>query len=150
MKSLFNAIDNNEIIGRIEKLSPSSRAIWGKMSVSQALQHCQQPLKVAFGELKLKRSLLGVLFGKTYRKKLTADDQPFPRHSPTDKKFIVKDEPDFDLAKTKLILLVRKFAEKGPEGISKNVHPFFGHMTVHEWNKLMYKHLDHHLRQFGV
>ena len=150
MKSLFNAIDNNEIINRIEKLTPSSKAEWGKMTVSQVLEHCQQPLKVAFNELKLKRSLVGILFGKMAKKQLTVNDDPFKKNLPTAKQFIIKDQPDFNKAKAKLISLVKMFAEKGPEGISKHPHPFFGHMTVHEWNKLMFKHLDHHLRQFGV
>jgi Protein of unknown function (DUF1569) len=150
MKSLFNAIDNNEIISRIQKLDKFAKAEWGKMNVGQMLAHCQVPIQVAFDEKKLKRGLIGILFGKMSKRQLTADDKPFKKHLPTDKHFIIKGDKNVEEEKQKLIALVKRFAEKGPEAISKQPHPFFGKMTVHDWNKIMYKHLDHHLRQFGV
>ena len=63
MKSLFSAEDNQEIIDRINRLTPQTPARWGKMNVSQMITHCQQPLKVAYGELKEKQSFTGRLFG---------------------------------------------------------------------------------------
>ena len=150
MKSLFNSNDNNEIVQRIEKLSTSSEAQWGKMNVGQMLAHCQEPIKVAFGESKPKRGLIGMLFGGIAKKQLITNDQPFKRNLPTDKNFVIRDERNFEEEKTKLVALIKRFAEKGPEAISKEIHPFFGKLTVHEWNKLMHKHLDHHLRQFGA
>jgi len=150
MKSLFNLTDNNEIIARIERLSQSSKAEWGKMNVGQMLAHCQEPIKVAFGEAKTKRGLIGILFGKMAKKQLTGDDAPFKKSLPTAPTFVIKGDRNFEEEKNKLVAYVKRFAEKGPEAISKDPHPFFGHMTVHEWNKLMMKHLDHHLRQFGA
>ncbi len=35
-------------------------------------------------------------------------------------------------------------------GLSKDPHPFFGNLNSEEWDTLNWKHLDHHLRQFGV
>jgi len=64
MQSIFNATDNAEFIERINKLTPSSPALWGKMNVSQMLVHCQVIIQVALGELRLKRNLLGFLFGE--------------------------------------------------------------------------------------
>ncbi len=57
-----------------------------------------------------------------------------------------------DQVKTRLGLsrLIDKFAAGGAAGCTKNPHSFFGKMTPEEWAILMYKHLDHHLRQFGV
>ena len=149
MKSLFNKEDNQEIVDRINTLSDSTPAQWGKMNVSQMLAHCQSPLKVAFGELKLKRGLIGILFGNIAKKKL-AGETPFQRNLPTDKNFLVKDNRKFDEEKQKLIHLVRKFTTEGPSGLSKEPHPFFGKLTNGEWDNLMWKHLDHHLKQFGV
>ncbi len=148
MKSLFNPNDNNEIIERINNLKPDSKSEWGKMNVSQVLAHSQAPLRVAFGEVKLKRGLLGILFGKMAKKKLLAET--FKKNMPTDKAFIVVDDRNFEEEKNKLIKLVRRFAEDGPGGITKETHPFFGELTSEEWDALQWKHLDHHLRQFGV
>ena len=45
--------------------------------------------------------------------------------------------------------LVRAFHARGPEKLAKE-HPFFGPLTSAEWDRLQWKHLDHHLRQFGA
>lgn len=149
MKSLFDRQHNEEIIERLNRLTPETKNVWGKMSVSQMLAHTQQPLRVAFGELKLKRSLIGILAGPIAKKKLSSEEQ-WQRNMPTDKNFIFGEERNFDEEKKKLTVLVRRFAELGPGGISGETHPFFGKLTVNEWDRLMWNHLDHHLRQFGA
>jgi hypothetical protein len=69
---------------------------------------------------------------------------------PTDKNFIIADQRDFEEEKRKLISLVQRFGATGPAGITEKQHPFFGMLTTDEWDKLMGKHLDHHLSQFGT
>lgn len=150
MESLFTAAHNQKIIHRINSLSPSSKALWGKMNVSQMLAHCQIPLKVAHGETKIKRGLLSILFGTFVKNKLTKDDKAFDRNLPTNKKLIIIDEREFETEKHDLISLVEKFHQLGPNGLTKHPHPFFGRMNEREWDTLQWKHLDHHLRQFGV
>ncbi|HEY3250275.1 MAG TPA: DUF1569 domain-containing protein [Ignavibacteria bacterium] len=149
MKSLFDTSVNLEIIGRINKLTSGSKAEWGKMTVSQMLSHCRVPLESAFGEVKLKRNPIGVLLGPIAKKSIFKDE-PFKKNLPTDKNFIFKDDRNFDEEKIKLTEKVQKFAASGPDGITKDPHPFFGKLTVNQWDMLMWKHLDHHLRQFGV
>jgi Protein of unknown function (DUF1569) len=46
--------------------------------------------------------------------------------------------------------LVDRFCQAGAPGCTSHPHSFFGHLTPEEWAILTYKHLDHHLRQFGV
>jgi hypothetical protein len=134
------------IIARINKLHPGSKALWGKMNVEQMMGHCQQQLRVAIGDLQLKQSLIGVLFGRLAKKKLL-EDKPFSKNLPTAPQFIVKSTPEFESAKNNLIGFITRFDENA---ITKAPHPFFGKMTVAEWSEGTWKHLDHHLRQFGV
>lgn len=150
MQSLFNTTDNQKIIDRINSLSNTSQAQWGKMNVAQMLAHNQVPLKVAFGEHKLKRGLMSILFGKMFKNKLMKDEKPFDRNLPTDKTFIVVDQREFEKEKNALSELIKNFVEKGPNGLTKDPHPFFGELTGEEWDKLQWKHMDHHLRQFGA
>jgi hypothetical protein len=150
MKSLFNKGDNQEIINRISTLTAASQAQWGKMNVGQMLTHCQEPLRVAYGDLKLKRGLIALLFGAYVKKKLTKDEQPFGKNLPTDNAFIVVEPKGFEEEKKKLIGVVQKFEQVGPSGITKEKHPFFGSMTPNEWDIIQWKHLDHHLKQFGA
>ena len=149
MKSLYNPGDNQEIISRLQQLRPDAQALWGKMNVAQMLAHCQVPLQVAYGDVKIKRRFIGWLFGRIAKKKLSSD-KPWDKNMPTDPEFIMKSEHDFDTEKNKLIPLVQRFALAGPDGITKDPHPFFGKLTSEEWDRLQWNHLNHHLGQFGV
>ena len=148
MKSIFNPGDNKEIIDRINRLSSGSTAQWGKMNDSQMLAHAQIPIKVSLGEIKLKRGLIGTLFGSLAKKQLL-NDKPFKKNLPTDRSFIIQGIPDFEKEKNSLMELVQRLG-KSSTNLTNEPHPFFGKMKVNEWDTLMIKHLDHHLRQFGV
>jgi Protein of unknown function (DUF1569) len=148
MDSLFNAEDNNSIQQRINKLAPDAKPLWGKMNVSQMLAHLQPTMLVSFGELKLKRGLMGFLFGKVAKKKIV-NEQPFKQNIPTLKEFKVAGK-DFEAEKNKLLFYVDRVKTEGPKIFTSKPHPFFGKLTAEEWNMLQWKHLDHHLRQFGV
>lgn len=147
--SIFNRENNQAFINRINNLQVDSKRQWGKMNVSQMLAHCRQPLLVASGELKLKRSILGLLFGNWAKKKFITQEN-FDKDLPTDKSFIIKDERNFAEEKNALINLVRRFETTGPGIITLLPHPFFGKLSKEEWDSLQTKHLDHHLKQFGV
>lgn len=149
MNSIFNADDNKLIIERINHLKMDTKPLWGKMTVSQMLMHCRQPLLVASGELRLNRGLMGILFGNWAKKKLTGPE-PFQKNLPTDKSFIVKEDKNFEEEKSALLNLIHKFEKTGQNIITTQTHPFFGKLTAEQWDILQVKHLDHHLRQFGV
>ena len=149
MPSLFNASERNALVARFEKLTANSHSRWGKMRVNEMLYHCQAPLKVAIGELKLKQGLIGLLFGKMAKKSLLKPE-PFKQNLPTAPEFKVGGtSPDFEKEKQALLQLIQLFGEAGPQP-SRGKHPFFGAMTEEEWDSLQWKHLDHHLRQFGA
>ncbi|NDI99195.1 DUF1569 domain-containing protein [Flavobacterium sp. LaA7.5] len=149
MESVFDAQGNQKLVTRIEKLTPITLSEWGKMTVSQMMEHCQQPIKVAYGTLNLKSNWMSFLFGKMMKKKLL-ESKPFAHNMPTVKQFKIEHEPDFETAKKELIALVTTFATEGHASIKSVKHPFFGEMTMEEWDALQWKHLDHHLKQFGV
>lgn len=149
MGNIFLEADKNEIINRIDELHPNSKPMWGKMSVSQMLAHCIEPIKVAMGETKLKRNLFGILFGKTAKKKLISES-PFPKNLPTVKSFLVTNEPDFYASQQSLKDAIQKMYDTDKKEMAARPHPFFGKMTENEWGVLGYKHLDHHLKQFDV
>lgn len=149
MNSLFDREHVDRLVERIAKLTPETTAKWGTMHVDQMLAHCQQPLKVALGELKPRRTLLGSLIGPMAKAKL-ASTKVWKRNLPTDKAFLIIDRRKFTEEQRKLSELIRRFNAGGPEALSKTPHPFFGKLTTEEWDKLSCHHLDHHLRQFGV
>jgi len=147
--SLWATNDRSAIEARIRALKPDSKALWGKMDVAQMLAHCQQPLRVAIGQLRLKRGLIGILFGGMARRKLLSNE-PWGKNMPTAPEFRVTSKKDFESERRALLDLLRRFGEGGPASLTQQPHPFFGPLTPEQWNALQWKHLDHHLRQFGA
>ena len=145
-QDLFKPEVKASIISRINKLNASSPSQWGKMNVSQMMAHCQAQMRVALGDEKLKHSLLGKLIGGWAKKKLV-DENQFSKNLPTAPSFIVRHHADFEIEKNNLIGIITRFQV---ESITKEPHPFFGKLTMEEWSKATWKHLDHHLRQFGA
>lgn len=148
MASIFNHDDNQHLIARINQLTPVSQRQWGKMSVDQMLSHCVAPIDIAFGNKTLKANFLFSLLGRMIKKKVINSPE-FKKNSPTAPDFIRTGSYDFDKTKVELIEKVEKFKD-GTQVIKTNVHPFFGPMSAEDWDNLQWKHLDHHLRQFGV
>jgi hypothetical protein len=148
MRNLFDEKSIQEVIKRLNQLQPDKPPIWGKMNAAQMLAHCQEPFRVYFGETKIRQSFIGRIFGPLAKRKLYSN-KPWPKNLPTAKGFKIADEREFDKERCKLISQVQRFSTSGIL-INTPRHPFFGKMNADEWSHLAYKHLDHHLQQFGV
>lgn len=146
IKNLFDAAVKQDILTRINKLTPETQRKWGKMDVGQMLAHCQMTLGVAVGKHTLKGNFFIKIIGRMIKKKLF-NDQPFKQNLPTDKSFKMTTPKDFEKEKQQLIGMINSFSETT---MSDEPHPFFGKLTKDEWSKGTWKHLDHHLQQFGV
>ncbi|MEO6583456.1 MAG: DUF1569 domain-containing protein [Ferruginibacter sp.] len=149
MKNLFETDVYNESVKRINDLTPESKSRWGKMNVGQVLAHCKAAFMVPLSEKRLPRLFIGRIFGPFIKAKLY-NESPWKKSLPTAPSLKIIDERDFNIEKNELLELVDKFYAAGPTGISKYPHPVFGKFTPEQWGKSMYKHLDHHLQQFGV
>ncbi len=149
MKNLFQREAVDEVIARIDSLQPSVQRQWGKMDVAQMMAHCSAALDMASGRLNPPRIFIGRLIGPLF-KPIYTNAKPFSRSSPTDPQLIVSDQRDFYRERDRLKLCVRQFHEGGDAKCTRHPHPFFGELTPQEWSRGMYKHLDHHLRQFGA
>jgi hypothetical protein len=149
MKSLFDKAAYDEIMNRINSLTPASQRIWGKMEVSQMMAHCKEAFKVPLSDKKYPSILMGTLLGWMMKSKLY-NESPWGRNLPTAPNFLIKDQREFDKEKKELTDLINEFYTRGEGNVGKFPHPFFGKLTQEQWGKSMYKHLDHHLTQFGV
>jgi len=150
MKSLFEGARAGEMKQRITKLRPDSERLWGKMNPAQALEHCSRGMEMALGDRTPPRVLVGRIMGWMVKPMALGNDEPMRRNSPTAKELVVQDERDLVTERARLCGLIDRFAAAGPAGCTTHPHSFFGRLTPEEWAILMYKHLDHHLRQFGV
>jgi hypothetical protein len=150
LKNLFEPSVANELKERALRLTPDSERLWGKMNAAQVMAHCAGGLELAAGQMRPPRKLIGRIIGPIVKPLVLRDDEPMRRNTPTIDALRVSDERNLDAERTRLLDMIDRFVATGPAGCTTHPHSFFGPLTPQEWAILMYKHLDHHLRQFGV
>lgn len=146
MKSLFDDNVYEEIKVRFNQLHKNSKPLWGKMTVGQMAYHCQMPLNIILGkeDYNLKPNwIVNLLF-----KKAMYNDYIWVRSLPTVSAFKVIENKDFKVEIVKLKNLIDELHTNRKQNEWPK-HPFFGNFTKQQWGQMQYKHLDHHLRQFG-
>jgi hypothetical protein len=119
------------------------------MNVAQMLAHCSTTFDVASGRLLLPRMFIGRIIGPLAKPGFT-NDKPLSKNSPTHKNFVMTGPRDFAQEQQGLKEKIQQFHQGGEAGCTTRPHSFFDPLTALEWATGMYKHLDHHLRQFGV
>lgn len=149
MKTLLDPVGNQEMLERLNRITPQSQRQWGKMDVAQMIAHCGNGLEMAMGTLKTKPTLAGKLIGRFF-KSIYVNEKPFSKGDPTSAELRVVDQRDFEKEKQRLQRLIVEFTTGGLEKITRDPHPFFGSLQQQDWARGMYKHLDHHFRQFGA
>jgi hypothetical protein len=138
----------NTVLGRTNKLSPSSQAQWGKMDAAQMMAHVTKILELSTSNEKRSQIFIGRLLGPSGKREIFS--KGMPKNSATGPAFKITEPKDFQKEKERLHQCLEKIWQGGEAGLSKQPHPFFGKLTPSEWSRLHYLHVDHHLRQFGV
>ena len=146
IRNLLDEEIKQDIIRRINKLTPATQRRWGIMEVAQMLAHLQAQFAVAFGTDKLKGNFFIRLFAPLLKRMLYSET-PFKKNLATDKTFKISDHREFQKEKQQLLEMIESFSH---ETIRKDPHPYFGKLTHDQWGMSSWKHMDHHLRQFGV
>lgn len=150
MKTVFDKATRGELISRINSLTKDSKAQWGKMNVYQMAKHCTVWNEWVLGKtsLKYKQGFLGVIFGKLALKGSVKDDTPMKKKMPAGRDFTINEKSgDIELQKK---IWTERIAEYEHYSNPDFIHDFFGKMTQDQIGIFVYKHLDHHLRQFNA
>ena len=147
MKSMFNDADRSSMLSRIDRVASGMKPRWGKMNAELMLAHLVESVRMALGEMTPKPKKLPIRFFPL--KQLIIYWIPFPKGAPTAPELLPKETGTLERGKSELARVLRLFAERAshtqwPE------HPAFGKLTTRAWGVLVYRHFDHHLRQFGV
>ncbi len=150
MSNVFSTVDTNEITSRISKLTPDSKPLWGKMSVAKMLAHCNVTYELVYEDKHPKPNPIIKFILKTFVKKLVVNEIPYKHNSQTAPYFIIKDNKDFEYEKARLITHINKTQQLGENHFDGKESHSFGILSKTEWNNMFYKHLNHHLSQFGV
>jgi hypothetical protein len=150
MKNLFEPATAAELKVRLDRLRSDSPRQWGKMTPAQAMAHCAMAFEPAVGESCPPRMALGYVLGPIVKRLVLRTDAPLGKNGPTAPNLIIRDDRDLEMERARLRGFINRFIAAGPASAAAHPHAFFGRLTPDQWAVLMYKHIDHHLRQFGV
>ena len=149
MKTLQDEKCRTDLIERLNKLSPESKAVWGRMNVDQMMSHLVQSGELPFVATVPDRSSL---FSRVM-KPLVLYLLPMPKEIKTsaeiDQQQDGRKPEGLDADRTRVIQEIDRLGTL-PVDHECLYHPFFGKLSAKEWAVLGHKHIDHHLRQFGV
>jgi hypothetical protein len=150
MKNIFQPAVTGEIIERINNLAPTTAQLWGKMNVAQMLAHCNVNYELVYDDIHPKPGPVMKFILKTLVKSKVVNEKPYPKNNQTAPAFIIKGEREFEKEKVRLIDYINKTQKLGETHFDGKESHSFGVLTKTEWNNMFFKHLDHHLNQFGV
>lgn len=150
MENIFTENISKQVINRINNLKPSSTALWGKMSVAQMLAHCNITYQMVYDNTHPKPNFLMQLVLKAFVKNMVVSERPYKHNLQTAPVFIVKNDKNFDAEKNHLIAHITKTQQLGEAHFDGKASLSFGVLNKTEWNNMFYKHLNHHLMQFGI
>ena len=147
MNTIFDKTIKDELVNRINSLNENSIAQWGKMNVYQMIKHCRLWEEMMQNKQNLKQVFIGKIFGKMALKTVLKGDKPLKRSTPTIPSLMIKESTgDIALEKAKWIASIEQYANFSNVNF---VHVFFGKMSKEQIGQMVYKHIDHHLRQFN-
>ncbi len=150
LPNIFTKPVADGVVQRINNLTPTTQGLWGKMAVAQMLAHCSVSYEMLYEDKHAKPNAFVGFILKTFVKKGIVNEAPYKKNSGTAPAFIIKDDRNFDTEKARLIGFIERTQTLGEAHFDGKESNSFGNLTKTEWNNLFYKHLDHHLTQFGV
>lgn len=148
--NIFTREVSDQMIKRINDLTAKSPSQWGKMSVDQMLAHCNVAYELIYTDKHPRPNAIARFFIKIFAKNTVVGPKPYAKNLRTAPIFLMTDKKVFEDEKKRLIDYINKTQELGESHFTNKENPSFGVLTLDEWNNLFYKHLDHHLQQFGV
>ncbi len=152
MKNIFDKSVTEEVISRIENLTPETQPQWGKMGVAEMLAHVCVAYEFVYTDKHDATKATGFkrFMIKLFAKDMVVGPKPYPKNGRTAPQFLITDEREFATEKARLIEFMNKVQQDGEAKFDGMESHSFGPLNKTEWNNMFYKHADHHLTQFGV
>jgi len=147
MKSMWQEATRREMAERLAALTPDRQARWGRMTSPRMVAHVTQSFRSAVGELPVKSKQLILRYSPL--KELIIYWMPFPKNAPTAPELLALEPTEWAADVAALQALMQRFSAMDPKSVFPE-HAAFGRLSGAQWGILMYRHTDHHLRQFGV
>lgn len=150
LPNIFSKEVSDKIISRIQQLQPTTAPKWGTMNVAQMLAHCNVTYEMIYENKHPKPNAFAKLMLKAFVKKIVVNETPYKHNSRTAPAFLITDAKVFETEKQRLVDHITKTQQLGTSHFEGKESHSFGNLSSTEWNNMFYKHLDHHLSQFGA
>jgi hypothetical protein len=147
MATIFDPATNSQLLARLSRLTPEARPAWGRMTAPQMVAHLIESGRLASGELVCASKRLPIRFFPI--NSLIVRCAPFPKNAPTAPELLARRPATWEGDVAELSALVGRLAARSPREAWPE-HPAFGKLSGKTWGVLVYRHVDHHLHQFGV
>ena len=145
MKSIWQEESWRELNARVAALAWDRPAAWGKFTAPKMVCHLADSLKMAMGDLKVARKTLPIRYPPL--KQLIIYWAPFPKGAPTAPELLAREPREW----SRDIGDVQELLERAASARTTDTwpeHPAFGKLSTRAWGVLIYRHMDHHLKQF--
>lgn len=147
----FIELDITEVIKKLDKLSETSKPVWGEMSAQRMVEHLTDTIMIASGKKKFPLEIPEDKIEKMQG--FLESDKPMARN--IDVPFAKKNEAlrneEIELAIDEFLLEWLDFEEHYSENENRTeLHPYYGNLNYDQWCRLHTKHLTHHFEQFGI
>lgn len=150
VQNIFNKEVSDAILKRIDTLAPVTQPKWGKMSVAQMLAHCNVSYEMIYEDIHPKPNAFMKFILKALIKSKVTGETPYTHNSKTAPQFIIKETKNFETEKQRLVNYINKTQQLGENYFDSKESHSFGKLSKSAWSNMLYKHLEHHLTQFGV
>jgi hypothetical protein len=148
MATIFVERQREALLRRMADLTAESWPRWGSLDAARMLSHLDLCTRMALGDLVVPPAGTR-LFTMFPLKQFVLRVLPFPRGAQTAVELVGQVPESLDGVRKDVIARMRLLA-RGPAHGDGPVHPLFGPLSREEWGRLVHKHANHHLRQFGV
>ena len=150
IKNIFETATVNELTERLHLIKADTTPLWGKMDAAQMMAHCCVSYEMIYDDIHPKPGLLKKWLLRAFIKPIVTGETTYPKNSRTAQEFIINSHKNFEAERNRLLAYINRAQKNGSDFFEgKNSHSF-GPLTALEWNNMLYKHLDHHLQQFGA
>lgn len=147
MATIWDDADRQALVTRIRQVSPDATALWGSMTARGMLAHLHECARMALGELHVQPKKLPIRYPPL--KQFIIYLMPFPKGAPTAPELIRRSADDWISELVEVEAAIERLAAKSPTSAWPD-HPAFGSMSHRAWGALVYRHTEHHLKQFGA
>jgi hypothetical protein len=147
-RTIFDATARRVLVDRLERLRPESQRRWGKMTPNQMMCHLEDSLRCATGITPARQRK--TFMSNRILRWIIIYLLPWPKgKAQTVKEMLVTQPGEFAQDRARLKAMLEDAGGRGAAA-TWATHPAFGDLSGREYGALIYRHFEHHLRQFGV